>query len=257
MTAAWSVAADSEGDEAATVQACMKRSTRALRLAEADGSCPRGFKTVEWGLEGPQGEPGETGAAGPAGPSGAPGPAGPSGAPGNPGPTGPAGPAGPQGPTGGQGPAGASNPDEYVTWTFVHQASDPRQGSSGSYRPIYSTEALTGPAVITAVDIEIPAAIKQYIRENCDWGGVGVAVSRAYVGWTWERGNLDAPNPYPDYEEQEGNSDALNRNESARLSGQAQCSTYAGAPYPTVPDFEAIVTYAVDYLAPGAVRSVS
>lgn len=170
MTATWALADDEASESLSspepTVQACMKRSNRSLKLAKADGSCPRGFKPVEWSVQGPQGEAGEPGTQGPAGPMGPQGQAGPQGETGPAGPKGDAGPAGPAGAPGSPGAPGADGgPDEYVSWTFPHKESDPRD-SGGAYQRIGSNDALIGPANVTFVRLDMSSADRDWIREN-------------------------------------------------------------------------------------------
>lgn len=254
MTATWALT-DEEPDQASTtaeppIQACMKRANRNLKLAEADGACPPGFKSVEWAVQGPQGEQGQQGIAGP---EGAEGPAGPQGE---------VGPAGPKGDTGATGPAGApgaagsgGGPDEYVQWTLDHQEDDPAN-QHGNYFPRFGSDVITGPAALTAVEIRIPVETKQWIRANCSHGGVGINLGRSYIGWSWERGNPDAQSPYPDYEEESGGAGAIIRDQSARFEGNTQCAQ-TNSPSIAVPDFEATAVFAVDYLEPDSIRQIS
>lgn len=260
MTAAWSLGEQSGRDAAdQMIEACMKRANRNLKLADADGSCPKGFKSVEWNVEGPRGEPGEPGPEGAEGAQGAVGPAGPQGEPGPAGPKGDTGATGPAGATGPVGPAGSSGgPDEYVRWTFAHDEDGPRI-PNGHYAPVMSDEQISGPAVVTPIEIEVPDAIKSYIRANCEVGSVSIQLGYgAYVSWGWEVGNPEATTPYPDWEAERATSGALIRRNPANFSGSADCQNLSGGDrHVPVPDFEATAVFAVDYLEPDSVRQVS
>jgi Collagen triple helix repeat (20 copies) len=107
------LASDSSQGWNGQIQACYKAGENPSDLQLlTKGSCPKGYATITWNIEGPQGPQGlvgprgatgATGAKGATGATGATGPAGPAGAKGDTGATGATGPAGPAGP---QGPAG-------------------------------------------------------------------------------------------------------------------------------------------------------
>lgn len=136
MTATWALTeSDAEDPQ---VQACMKRKNRDLRLADSDGTCPKGYKAVQWSVQGPPGEPGspgQPGAAGEQGPAGATGPAGPKGD---------AGPAGSQGPAGPQGPAGQSGAtDEVYSWTVAFTSDGAEDGTNTLATSTHTLPALS------------------------------------------------------------------------------------------------------------------
>lgn len=138
----WAVDRTSDAKEAGapeTIQACMKRANRNLKLARADGSCPRGYKAIDWSQKGPQGEQGPPGRDGVEGPQGEAGPAGPRGETGRAGAVGPQGPAGPTGARGPQGPAGNLGVLRSWTTTFVADGSTGR-GPSGRQVPVILSE---------------------------------------------------------------------------------------------------------------------
>lgn len=262
MTATWALAVDEASESLSspepTIQACMKRSNRSLKLAKADGSCPRGFKPVEWAAQGPEGEAGEPGTQGPAGPVGPQGQAGPQGETGPEGPKGDAGPAGPAGAPGSPGAPGADGgPDEFVEWTFNHTEDDPRL-PNGHYALVESNEEISEPATVTAIEIQVPDSIKTYIRANCEVGSVTIQLGYgAYVSWGWEVGNPEAANPYPDWEAERGGSGAIIRRNPAKFSGSVDCQNFNQAErHAPVPDFQATAIFAVDYMNPTSVRQV-
>lgn len=81
--------------ETESIEACVKKSSGAIRIVAATASCTKAERRLAWSIGG-----GEAGPPGPEGPAGPAGPAGPRGLAGERGPAGPAGPAGPQGPAG-------------------------------------------------------------------------------------------------------------------------------------------------------------
>lgn len=255
MTAAWSLNEEHEPTASAeepTIQACMKRSNRNLKLAEADGSCPRGFKSVEWGVQGPQGEPGEDGA------DGAAGEAGPQGPQGEVGPVGPQGPKGDTGAPGAPGAPGASDgADEYVSWTFEHKADDPR-ADNGTYLNVQSSERLTGPAELTFFDLEIPEATKTAIKSACDYGFVAIGVGRSHrTFWEWNSGVHSNPSQTrPSYENLNGDQAVLMAGANEPFFAYLECSKVGADTTPVVPNFEVTATVAVDYVNAQDVRTI-
>jgi len=65
--------AAAQGEQDATVQACVNRTNGLVRVVGSSGDCRRRERALSWNVRGPQGPPG------PAGPQGEPGPAGPHG----------------------------------------------------------------------------------------------------------------------------------------------------------------------------------
>src|ERR1700722_879850 len=104
------LASDSSQGWNGQIQACYKAGENPSDLQLlTKGSCPKGYATITWNIEGPQGPQGlvgPRGATGATGAKGATGATGPAGATGAKGATGATGPAGPAGATGAQGPAG-------------------------------------------------------------------------------------------------------------------------------------------------------
>lgn len=228
MTAAWSLAGD-EPESEATIEACMKRKNRDLRLADADGSCPQGYKPVEWGVQGPQGEPGE------AGPAGADGTQGPAGAAGATGPAGPAGPKGEVGATGARGPAGEGGPDRLVSWNVVF----PSTGNSSSSQ--VSDQTLGGPVRIEGFEMAIAQSSLTALDEACErWliesyvAGAAVGLQRAAPGAELER-----------YGSNVTTMPATTRNLNADLS----CRVGDGDPQPTLPAIEVTAKFLVGDLS--------
>lgn len=134
--------ADPDAESEVTVQACMKRKNRDLRLADTDDACQRGFKAVEWALKGPKGDKGEAGERGVAGADGAQGPIGhpgPGGARGDLGPTGPRGPAGPKGADAG--------PGEIYAWTATFTGDGAETGRQGGAESVLDSSDSTLPAL--------------------------------------------------------------------------------------------------------------
>lgn len=239
VTAAWATADQLRNDdEPTTVQACMKRENRALRLADpTTGACPKGWKAVSWSEEGPQGEPGEPGQPGAPGRDGADGQDGQDGRDGAPGPTGATGP---------QGPAGDGGPDEYVRWTFNHDDADPFDGNG--YQSRFSTGTLAGPAAVTPIDLQIPPSAKSWMRDNCDYAFIAIGVERgAGVSWEW-LGNSAT-------ERENSTAGSITSQQSRRFSGSALCDV-TGVGSTAIPDFSATATFALDSLAAGSIRDV-
>jgi hypothetical protein len=86
------------------ITACVNGQNGATRIVGSAGECRQPEYSVQWNIQGPQGEQG------PPGPQGIPGPQGPQGEQGPPGPQGEAGPEGPQGEQGPPGPQGEQGP---------------------------------------------------------------------------------------------------------------------------------------------------
>jgi hypothetical protein len=261
MTATWALT-DEEPDHASTsaeppIQACMKRANRNLKLAEADGTCPPGFKSVEWGVQGPPGEQGEQGIAGPEGAEGLAGPQGD------------AGPAGPKGDTGDTGPVGApgaagsgGGPDEYVSWTFAHKESNPRD-ASGNYQRVGSQAALLGPADATFVRLDFHDVDRAWIRENCDYAYVSIGLARSsIIGWEWSSGErpVGQEDRAPQEVENAGGY-VIAAGQEPTFAGYMEC--YALSEDETqsvgisVPDMDISAVVAVDYLEPDSIRQIS
>lgn len=240
VTATWAAGHLRDAAEEPTVQACMKRETRALRLADPDtGDCPQGWKAVTWAEQGPQGDPGEPGA------DGAPGQDGRDGADGAPGPKGDPGVPGATGP---RGPAGEGGADEYVRWTFNHAESDPYDGNG--YDTRFSTSTLPGPAAVTPIDLQIPSSVKTWARQNCDYASISIGVERgAGVSWEWIRGNQN----YPQDEREGSTAGWITAEQTRRFTGSTLCDV-TGVGSSPVPDFTATATFAVDYLQATTVR---
>lgn len=255
MTAAWSLNSEPRAAESPTVEACMKRADRSLALADADGSCPKGYKSVQWSQQGPQGEPGMDGKDGADGDRGETGPAGPLGSSGATGPKGDTGPVGPRGPAGADG-----GPDEYVSWTFHHKQTDPQQ--DGVYQRVRSQGALSGPADVTFVRLDMPDAGRQWLRDNCDYAYVSVGLGRGdAIYWEWISGVRPTGQDQRDPQEYEGSGNVvLTARDSSSFFGYLECHVlneagtgFEGAP---VPDMDFTGVAAVDYLQPFAVRVI-
>ena len=99
--------ATARGQSVNPINACVKKTTGALRVVTATAKCKKSEFAVQWSITGPTGPSGPQGASGPQGVAGPSGPVGPVGLTGPSGPQGPMGLAGSQGSTGPQGATGS------------------------------------------------------------------------------------------------------------------------------------------------------
>jgi hypothetical protein len=126
------LASDSSQDWNGQIQACYKAGENPADLQLlTKGSCPRGYSTITWNIQGPAGPQGPPGLRGATGATGATGAKGATGATGATGPAGPAGPAGATGAAGAQGPAGPAG----ATGATGAQGLAGAAGASGAQGP--------------------------------------------------------------------------------------------------------------------------
>lgn len=238
----WAVDQTTDNKEAGApeaIQACVKRANRNLKLAEADGTCPRQFKAVEWSLEGP---PGPNGEVGPAGPHGEVGPMGPEGAKGEPGVPGAPGDAGPQGP---QGPQGAA-----VAWSGSFQSTGDSfvdtVGNHQSQRPVVLSEQ-TVPAshVLSGIDLDV-----NYANSECAFFDVVVYPYRGGKYMPDQVARLQSGHVLPEL------SQAITLNRPMNLAMYATCES-SDYNYLAVPDFTFSLRFAKLKLAEGAEEKFS
>lgn len=232
MTAAWSFTSADRADDETTIEACMKRANRTLRLADADGGCPDGFKAVSWNQQGPMGEAGPQGESGPVGPAGEPGPRGETG------------PAGPRGATGAQGPAGENaGPDHIYEWTPSY-VSDGVAGSDGA-ETLVATSTMTIPA-LTKVQGLAGEIVSGDFSSCTDGYGVQAVVSptnnygSTIVGWD-------------SFQEQRGLSELVFSTD-ARLTLRVVCFVddgNGGSTGGAIPSFTARITFSTETLETG------
>lgn len=216
-----------------------------------DGSIP--INKLRGNIRGAQGPAGTDGAPGPQGPAGPAGVAGPAGE------RGPAGPGGATGATGQQGPAGDGGVDEYVSWDFVHRATDPPYpGQSGGHANIFSDASLTRPAIVSGVSLEVDPATAQWMIDNCADGNIGVGVGGAYVDVYYVPARTASNGaPLPEIRQEQASADVIGVRENSRFSGGVTCFPADFGTLLTVPDFTATAIFSVDYIeGPGVIRQV-
>ena len=79
LAAVWALSMTGTSAHGDVIHACVLRTTAALRIIDANKSCSRNERAIQWDQIGPAGPAGPAGFAGPAGPTGLAGPAGPAG----------------------------------------------------------------------------------------------------------------------------------------------------------------------------------
>jgi hypothetical protein len=174
------LASDSSQGWNGQIQACYKAGENPSDLQLlTKGSCPKGYATITWNIEGPQGPQGlvgprgATGATGAKGATGATGPAGPAGAKGD---TGATGATGPTGATGATGPAGAKG-DAGATGATGPAGPAGPQGPAGTFGSLTTySSSLQIPSGDEGAFIT-PCAAGSLVSGGVDLGGYIAGVS--------------------------------------------------------------------------------
>ena len=98
-------------------------------------------------------------------------------------------------------------------------------------------------------DIVIPDQIKQWMRDNCDYAYLSLGVGSMSAGWSWS----------PGQESEFGGTGGLIRNQNGRATGYVECQD--GPPMyqfvTPIPDFDATLTFGIDYIQPGTITTMN